>query len=356
MSAPTTEQNATTPSVRPPDRRLVRRGTWSLLVHTRTAVTVSVLVVLALVLAWFALMQGSTPLSHSDLWQILTGGGDESKRPIVLEMRLPRVLAGLAVGAALAVSGSVFQSMSRNALGSPDIIGFLAGAAAAAVIAIIVFDAGPTGVAVAACIGGMATAALVFGLSWRDGTLGGERLILIGIGIAALAQAITTLFLTKTEADVAIAGRVWLTGTLNARTWGQAALVGVAVVVLVPLLFLLTRRLNAMEIGEEIAMQAGVPAGPTRVLAGLAATALVALATAATGPIGFVALAAPHITRSLVRSGTVPVVSSAVLGAVLLTAADVLSQSLPDALEVPVGVTTSVLGGLYLLFMLGRLR
>lgn len=261
----------------------VRWGRWSLIVRRRNVLIWCLLLTLALSMAWLGLLQGTTKTDAGQVWAALTRPDDSSLTTIVWDLRLPRVVLGLLVGASLAASGAVFQSMSRNALGSPDIIGFLSGAAAGAVTAIIVFDAGPLAVAASAAGAGLLTAVLVLGLAHRGGSLGGERLVLVGVGVGALMQAVTTVLLTKTDPEVAIAGRIWLTGTLNARTWAEAAMPATGLLSCLPILILASRRLAALEMGDEMSMQGGVPVRSTRIVVGMAGTGLVALATAAPG-------------------------------------------------------------------------
>lgn len=328
----------------------------SILVHPRSVILGLGLGVLILVLAVVGAAQGSTPLTLPQIAAALQGVADPSTEAVVWNIRAPRVLAALLIGAALGASGAVFQSTSRNALGSPDIIGFLTGAATGAVAAIVIGHLGPAAVALASFAGGLVTVGIVFALSARGGSLGGERIVLIGIGVGALLGAVNTILLTKTDPDVAIAGRIWLTGSLNARTWESVAIAAVGLGVFWPMLLLLGRRLDALESGDDIATQAGVPVRSTRLLAGIAGTGLAAAATAAAGPISCIALAAPHLARALGRSGSVPVILAALIGAVLLQGADILSQSLPLPVRLPVAVTTGVLGGVYLLTMLRRLR
>lgn len=332
----------------------LNRGRISLRWHPRTVISCAVLIVIALAVGFASLSQGKLELSPGELWTILIGQGDPAATSIVWEIRMPRVLTGLFTGACLAISGAVFQSLSRNALGSPDLIGFTSGAATGAVAAIMLAGAGVVAVGLASIAGGLVTAIAVYVLARKNGETDGQRLILVGIGVGALLQAVTVILLTRGHADIAIGAQMWLTGTLNLRGWDNVATVGIALVLLLPALILGARHLNALEFDERLARQLGVKTERVRLLTMGAGVALVGLATAATGPIGFVALAAPHLARRLVRVSHVPLAASACLGATLLLAADLLGQVLPISAKLPVGLMTGVLGGFYLLWLLLR--
>jgi iron complex transport system permease protein len=337
-------------------RRPLAVGPATVLWHPRSLlVALTLLLVLAAALS-LELLQGSSELGASRLVSALTTGADVRDARLVWGIRVPRALCGALIGLGLGMSGAIFQSTARNALASPDIIGFTSGAATGAVASIVLAQAGPWTVVVSAFVGGLATVGVVMLLSTRGGALGGERIVLVGIGVAALLGAISTILLTKSDPNVAISGRIWLTGTLNARTWWNVIIAAVGVVLFSPMLLALSRRVDALETGDDLALQAGVPMRSTRLLGGIAGTGLAAAAVASAGPISFVALVAPHLARSLTRSGSVPLATSALLGAVLLVGADVLSQALPLTVRVPVALTTGVLGGVYLLVMLRRLR
>lgn len=263
-------------------------------------------------------------------------------------------MTGVCVGAALGVAGAVFQSLSRNALGSPDIIGFVSGAAAGAVVQITTFGGGLLAISLSAVAGGTVTAALVYVLAFRDRATGGYRLILVGIGVGAMLSALNSLLLTRSPDETALSAELWLTGSLNARTWGQATPVSLAVALLLPLLLLAAGRVNALELGEDTATQLGVPAETTRRTMMVIGVGLTAMAVAAAGPISFVALAAPHIARRLTRSPQAPLVTAGYIGSALLLGADVAAQRLPLQLTLPVGLVTSLIGGVYLLVLLAR--
>jgi iron complex transport system permease protein len=285
------------------------------------------------------------------LAEILGGGGRRADRYILFDLRLPRVCLGLLAGAALAVSGAVFQSLSRNPLGSPDIVGFTTGSASGAVLAILFFQAGPGGAAAGAVVGGVLTALLVYGLA----ALGGgaiRRVVLVGIGVGAMLVALNSYLISRAQLDAAQSAAIWLVGTLNGRTWDYVRLLGIALALLVPPLLILGARLRMLEMGDDSAQALGVPVGRSRLLLVVLAVAVCAVATAATGPVAFVALAAPQITRRLTGAAGLPLLPSAVTGALLMVLSDFVAQRLLAPAQLPVGVVTGALGGTYLAWLL----
>lgn len=310
-----------------------------------------------LAVAAFSITLGRLHIPIGEVIAILSGGGsDGMQRQIVLDLRLPRVITAIFAGAALGVSGAIFQSVSRNALGSPDVIGFTTGAATGALAQIVIFGGGATAVALSAVTGGILTAAAVYLLSMKSGATGGYRLVLIGIGAGATLSALNGLMLVKGDLDNAIAANLWLAGSLNARTWEHALPVMIGCIALVPLASLYASRLSMIEMGDDLARQLGVNVERMRLGMTLCAVLLVGLATGAAGPIAFVALAAPQIVVRLTGARGVPVASAAAMGACLLVLADLLTQFAAHRLVLPIGRTTGLVGGIYLIWLLTRLR
>ncbi|MFT0848434.1 iron chelate uptake ABC transporter family permease subunit [Actinomycetaceae bacterium L2_0104] len=331
-------------------------GPLRLRVERRTVWVLLVLSVLLVGCAAYSLSSGKISLSLPEVWSALFGVGDPQTVKIVGTIRLPRVVTALGVGMALGAAGCVFQSISRNALGSPDVIGFTTGAATGAVIQIVVFDAGPAATSLAAVGAGLLTAGAVYLLARTDGGSAGYRLVLVGIGVSAFMGAINTLLLVRGDLDLATKARIWLSGSLNSRTWEDALPVAIAALVLIPLLAACSRWLDVLEMGDDLSSQLGVTPERVRQIAMFASVILTAAAVAASGPIAFIALSAPQIAKRLTRAARVQVVSSAFVGAVLLLAADLISVHLPVKIAMPVGLTTGLLGGIYLLWLLTRTR
>ncbi|HEJ9629190.1 TPA: iron chelate uptake ABC transporter family permease subunit [Proteus mirabilis] len=330
-------------------------GTWSWIFSPKDIIIAFILFLLMISLAFFALTTGKFPIEFSTLIDIVVGQSEGGiKEKIVMDIRLPRLLTAMGVGAALGISGAIFQSISRNVLGSPDVIGFTTGAATGALLQIIIFNGTVVDIAISTLIGGMATALIVYLLSLKNGVMSGYTMILIGIGIGAILHAFNGLLLVKGNIDNAIMANLWLAGSLNARTWQHVYPTFIGLLILVPLIIFYAKSLTLMEMGDDMAQQLGVHVGRVRWVMIFSAVLLASLATASAGPIAFVALAAPQLVIRLSHSGKLPIVGSALMGALLLLSADVLSQSLPINITMPVGLMTGVIGGLYLLWLLTR--
>ena len=269
---------------------------------------------------------------------------------VVVDWRLPRVLASIVFGASLGVSGAIFQSLTRNPLASPDIIGFSTGSYTGALVTITLISGGYPQVAGVALVGGIGTAALVYLLAYKRGVQG-FRLIVVGIAVSAMLTSVNTYLLLVSQHDVAVTAAVWGAGSLNATTWQQTTLGTIVIAVLLLGVIRMARPLKILEFGDDAARALGVPAERSRLaLVGLG-VALTAAVTAAAGPIAFVALAAPQIGLRLARTPGVALVPAACVGALVLCAADYVGQHLLPA-AMPVGVVTVVIGGGYLVWLL----
>ncbi|GAB3918670.1 ABC transporter permease [Microlunatus endophyticus] len=320
----------------------------------RTLIVCGGIGVAVVIIAALSLTTGDYPVSLGGVINSLVGRGSGAESFIVITLRLPRLVAALLIGAALGMSGSVFQSLSRNPLGSPDIVGFTSGAASAAVLEILVFHGGQFAIAVAAIIGGLITAMLVYLLSLRRGRIAGYRLILVGIGIGAMLASVTSYLLTRASLYDALNAQVWLIGSLNAVGWNVVTPLAVTLIILTPITVYVGRALSWMELGDDAAKGLGVPVERTRLVLIITGTALAAAATAAAGPIGFVALASPQLCRRLIRTSGPLITPAAVMGAFLLSASDFGAQRVIPSTALPVGVMTGVIGGGYLCWLLAH--
>jgi iron complex transport system permease protein len=296
--------------------------------------TRSLVVILALAVVVFAtfcvsLSLGDFKIPVTDVVKTLFGGGDRATEFIVNTLRLPRALTGLLVGTALGLSGAIFQSIARNPLASPDIIGVTYGASAFAVFAIVTLSL--TGVGVSS-----------------------YRLILIGIGIGAIATSITSYLLTKARVEIAQQALIWLTGSLNGRDWSNVRSLAITFVVLLPFMVFLVHQLRILQLGDETAYGLGLRVELSRLGLIVIAVLLAAVATAAAGPIGFVAFVAPPIARRLTRSPGPAMIASGLLGALVVTLSDLVAQHAFGDTQLPVGVVTGVVGAPYLMFLLAR--
>ncbi|MGV9806839.1 FecCD family ABC transporter permease [Micromonospora chersina] len=310
---------------------------------------------LALALAVLAVGAGDYPIAPADVLRVLAGGGSPAERFIVTELRLPRLVTALAVGAALGLAGAVFQSLTRNPLGSPDVLGVTSGAATGALV-VVVLGGGSAALAGAAASGGLATGLLLYALAGRHG-VGGHRLVLVGIGVTAILTGVNGWLLTRAPLMDAARAALWLTGSLDGRGWANALPVLGALAVLLPAVLLVRApALRLLEMGDDSAAGLGVPVRRVRVAALGAAVLLVSVAAAAAGPVSFLALTAPHLARRLTRAPGPNLLPSAVVGAALLLAADQLAQHAVAGRQLPVGVVTGVLGGGYLAWLLAGER
>ncbi|MDO5744047.1 MAG: iron chelate uptake ABC transporter family permease subunit [Micrococcaceae bacterium] len=339
----------------PASVKVVRWRNISLPWRARTLTVVLSLIGATLVLALVSMQIGTIALSFREVMDAVAGNPADPRATMVIQrIRLPRTVTAIGVGLCLGAAGATFQSISRNALGSPDIIGFTTGAATGAVAQIIIFNAGPLATAAAAIAGGMAAAAVVYALSLRGGVTGGFRLVLVGIGVGSLLAAVNTLLLTRGNEDLAVQAQLWLSGSLAGRTWDHAFPVIVAVLLLMPVLLAQGRSLGLLEMGDDSASALGVRVERTRLVSMAAAVALTAVGTAAVGPISFVALAAPQLAARLTRSVHVPLGTGALMGAALMVACDLLTQCLPIKAHIPIGLMTGLVGGFYLLWLVTR--
>jgi iron complex transport system permease protein len=329
---------------------VVRSRQLSLRLDLRVTLVCAVLLVVIAGLGVLAMLTGEFPITAGEVVRALGGRGDPATEYIVLTLRLPRLLTGVLVGAALGVSGAIFQSLSRNPLGSPDIIGFNQGAAVGALLAILLLGGGPLRTAAGAIIGGLVTAAAVYLLSLRNG-IEGYRLVLVGIGVGAILESTTAYLLIEADLDDAMRATGWLIGSLNGRGWEHVVPVAAALVVILPAALFLGRQLRVLELGDEAAKALGVPVEPVRLGLIALAVAFTGIAVASAGPIAFVALAAPQLAQRLTRSAGTSLLPAALMGSLLLVSGDVVAQRTLGG-QLPVGVVTGTIGGVYLAWLL----
>lgn len=328
-------------------RRVIRVGRWALL-DARALLVAALGWAAVVVVALIALLTGGAEISTAEVFQALTGRGDEFVTMVVVEWRLPRILMAIIVGTALALSGTIFQTLTKNPLGSPDIIGFQTGAYTGALIVILLLGGGATDITLGALAGGIITSLLVFALSATN-TVG---LIIVGIAVSAMLMSVNTWMLLTAELDTAMAARAWGAGNLAGMDWetvtvaavfmasfslGARALVG-------PLRITAMGQIFAVTLGQRVRLTHG-----GAVLVGIG---LIACATALVGPISFIALAAPQIARRLVRGDGLALSAVAATGSLLLVLADLIAQHIYPPSPLPVGIITTAIGGMYLLWLL----
>ncbi|MFF7043375.1 FecCD family ABC transporter permease [Streptomyces massasporeus] len=326
-------------------------GGLSIRLDVRAVTVVLLLLVAALTASVVLIGTGDFPIPAADVLRTLVGEGNPGQEFIVNELRLPRVLVGLLVGASLGLGGALFQAISRNPLGSPDVLGLGQGATAGALAVIVLTSGSANQVAVGALVGGLVTGLAIYVLAWKRG-VHGYRLVLVGIGVSAIVTAVNGYLLTKSNIVDAARAVVWMTGSLDGRDWDQVWPLLALTAVLVPLVLVNARGLRMMEMGDDVSYALGVRVERVRLLLMVAAVLLTASATAAAGPVSFVALTAPQLARRLTRSPGPNLLPSLCMGATLLVVADWVSQRAFGSEQLPVGVVTGVLGGVYLLWLL----
>ncbi|MGQ7753081.1 FecCD family ABC transporter permease [Streptomyces sp. WC2508] len=301
---------------------------------------------------------GDFPIGLPRVIVTILGRGEQVDEFVIMDLRMPRALAGLVVGFALGMSGAITQSVARNPLASPDILGITGGAGAVAVLLVTASGGtaaavvGSVGLPAAALAGGLGTGLLVYFLAWRRG-IDGFRLILIGISVSAVMEAITTWLLVSADIRDVARAQSWLVGSLDGRSWDEVRVAFWGTLVLVVLVAAVAFQFKPMHLGDEVAAGLGVRYSGVRAVLLLCAVLLAALAVSAAGPVPFVALVAPQVAMRLARFPTPPMVASGLVGAVLLIGSDLVARTaLPITL--PVGVVTAAIGGPFLIYLLVR--
>ncbi|MCS5488369.1 iron ABC transporter permease [Curtobacterium flaccumfaciens pv. beticola] len=322
----------------------------------RREVTVLGAVLLVLVaLVTVGLGVGEIPLSPLQVGAALVGHGDTVSDFVIGQLRGPRVAGAVLVGAALGVAGGIVQSVVRNPIASPDVIGITSGASAAGLTAIVLFGASGGTLFAVVVVGAVLVSIVIAALSWRRG-ITGNRVVLVGIGVAAICLSITGWMLTSGSVQQAGTALLWLSGSLNAVDRGLVGILGVAVVVLLAAALVQSRRLTVLALGDEVAAALGLRPDRAKVLLLMTAVCLTAGAVATAGPVAFVALMAAPIARRLVGNGRVALGVTAAVGAAITLASDLVAQFAIPGNALPVGVVTGVVGAPYLLWLLARGR
>ncbi|WP_449374758.1 FecCD family ABC transporter permease [Arthrobacter psychrolactophilus] len=294
------------------------------------------------------MLLGSYTVTIPDFFAMLGGKTIPGASFIIMENKLPQALLGLLAGASFGMAGTIFQSMLRNPLASPDIIGISYGASATAVAAMVIFGVRGAGVSVAAIIGALLVALLITLLARGRG---GTGLILIGIGAAAFMQAAVTFLLSRADINNAQEVIVWLTGSLNSANWERVTILTVALVVLLPLIAGGSRDLRGLALGDDTAAGLGFNVPRARLLLTILGVLLAALPTAAAGPISFVAFLSGPIAKRL-NGGVASLPLSALVGAAIVLAGNFAAVNAIPGTSLPVGVVTGALGAPFLLWLL----
>lgn len=330
---------------------VVRAGRVAVPVEPRAVVFGAATTAVLLVVAVLTLTLGDLGVRPAELPAALLGEADGTVAFVLERLRGPRLATALLAGALLGVSGALFQTVTRNPLGSPDVIGLGAGAGAGAAVVTLVLPVAPA--SLGAVLGAGVATLLVF-VSTGRGFRSPTRTIIAGIAVAALAYAVTQYVVSTRLRDAASQLAAYLVGSLNAADRQDVLVTLVAVVLLVPAAAMLSRDVSLLEMGDDTAAGVGVDPDRTRTVAVVVSVLAAGAAVAATGPIAFVALTAPQIARRVIRTSGACVVPSALTGALLLAVADLAAQQAPFVAGLPVGVLTLGVGGLYLGYLLVR--
>ncbi|MEV7603964.1 iron ABC transporter permease [Paenarthrobacter sp. NPDC089322] len=340
--------------------RALRMGPVSIRLNVRIVMVAGALALALLAAMALHVAFGGTPLPYPDVLRALFGdAGNPRTHLAVTEFRAPRMVAAVVVGAALAAAGAITQTVARNPLASPDLLGVTAGASFGAVAVLVIAGGGHAGLSgVAATIGmpvaafaaGIVSGVAVYLLAYRRG-LDSYRLVLSGLGISGLAASLTTWILTLGDVTSAAQALTWMMGSLNGKDWETVQPMALAAVVLIAAAMVSGRWLVLTSLGEDTAVGLGSRIGAVRLSVLTIAVLLASLATVIAGPVAFVALASPQIARSLTGSVIPPVGVSALVGAVFVLLADTASANLLSA-PLPVGVATAVLGAPFLIHLL----
>ncbi|WP_394168864.1 FecCD family ABC transporter permease [Saccharospirillum alexandrii] len=333
-------------------------GEWlSFRLPVRALVLALLLTIGLLSLITLSLTIGSYEMSLREVLSTLLG--DEVSRQmttVVWEFRFPRTLVAAFVGTMLALSGAALQNVTRNGLADPSLVGISQGASLAVVALTVIWPDQSSALRPwVAFAGSLLVAALIQGLSWNRRGGSSIRFILMGIGVAAFISAITSALMTYGQIDRAMSALAWLSGSINAAGWPEVRMVAVWCAVLMPPLLILSRSMSALQMGESTAVGLGVRASVIRYALISVAVGLAAIATAAVGPLGFVGLIAPHMARRLARSGVgIHLLLTALIGAFVVTLADLLGRALFAPIQIPAGLVTAIIGVPVFIYLLQK--
>lgn len=320
----------------------------------RWVLVTSLLTVLAGVLCCAMLLLGNTIYPVQEVIRTLLGEQIPGVSFAVNTIRLPRMLAGLFAGFAFGIAGYIFQTILRNPLANPNVLGITSGSSAAAVLCITVFHANNSVISIASIIGGLMTVVIMYFLS-RGKSFSIGRLILIGIGIQAMLDAVISyLLLVSAQQDIP-AALIWLNGSLNGSQIEELPPLVITVIIFTPIVILLGKHLNMLELGEHMASSLGVATNKTRITLIVSSVLMIAIATATTGPIAFVSFLAGPIANRIVGVSFSNIIPAGLVGANLVLVADLIGQFAFEY-RFPVGIITGLLGAPYLILLLIRMN
>jgi iron complex transport system permease protein len=332
-----------------------RLTSWQ--IHKKTIIYTAIALILTCGAAIVSLGMGEMKISPLDVAKVLFGMGTDQHALIVEQFRMPRILAAILVGAALAAAGAIMQGILRNPLASPDVLGVTGGASVAAVSFLLAIDSVSTRwLPPFAFLGAMVTTLLLYVLSWKKGVTP-LRLVMIGVGIKVAAGSIVTLLITFSPFLLQNKALLWLTGSIYSAAWPDVTMILPWVVVLILLAAMLARRVNIQQLGDDVATGAGSTLQWDRFLLLMICSALIGTAVSVAGDISFVALLAPHIAKQLIGpsfGSSLPL--SALIGSLIVLIADLIARVAFAPIDVPVGVFTSAVGAPFFIYLLYKNR
>lgn len=321
------------------------------MIHRRSLYIFFILTLLLIISTVVAVSIPGAGITTAKVWSVFQGTESGLARTIVFSWRAPRIATALLVGTALGIAGSLFQALTRNPLGSPDIIGFNTGAYTGVILTMTSGMTSFTSVAFGALIGGLATAFIVMAFSVRL-RIDGLRIILVGLGVSAMLSAFNRWLITRSDLNTAMSAASWGAGSLNGIRWSAATPAIVALAIIVTLALFLGSRIDILNLGDDTATALGLAVNRSKFVLLFVGVVLVAITTAVAGPISFIALAAPHIAQRITASPRTPLLIAALTGSILLLIADIIAQRAFAPVQLPVGLVTVVIGGIYLLTLI----
>ncbi|SER26769.1 iron complex transport system permease protein [Gracilibacillus ureilyticus] len=303
-----------------------------------------------------SLNMGTMRVTPAEVFQTLIGNGSEQNQLILFDFRLPRMIIALLIGAGMGISGAILQSVTHNELADPGILGINSGAGFAVVLFIYLTHNNPVSTVfvlpLTALVGAVLAAVLIYSISWKNGVTP-IRLILVGIGINAAFSALIIVFQLRMDPDNFTQATIWLSGNISGTDWSYTLALLPWILILLPFTIYKASTLDALNLGDETAQGLGAAVEKERMLLLLAAVALAGASVSVGGAIAFLGLVTPHLARKLVGvRHRHSLITTALLGALLLLAADTIGRNILSPSEIPVGLVVSLLGGGYFVYLL----
>ncbi|MDU1846976.1 iron ABC transporter permease [Niallia alba] len=321
----------------------------------RRIVVIITLLVLLIVAIYTGLSLGAVKVNLSQILQVLKGNGEEVYETIIYNLRLPRIIIGLLVGACLAASGALLQGVMKNPLADPGIIGVSAGGGLAAILTMVIFPAYSYLLPFIAFIGAFTATICIYLFAWDKGA-SPVKIVLAGVAMNALLGAMTNgVMVLYSDRIQSVIG--WLSGGLNGRGWYHVEIIFPYAIVMLLLSFFTIKPMNILILGDESAKLLGQNVEWIRLVIILLASFLAGIAVSVAGLIGFVGLVVPHMIRLLIGEDYRYLLPYSIVGgAVLVVLADTVARTAFDPIELPVGILLAALGAPFFIILLRKRR